>query len=312
LETRNLTEALRELNPAEFDWQFALYNTQKSRDGIALEWRLCKMKGIAPWVEIMKNTILEKTLAERVVAEYSPFLDKSVIPALNQEDDLIKSQLWDTIASIKNGLEFAPENFINGDVPKTVGYGFYGYKKDESGKISEQVLFIRRTNPFLNGGKTRICTALANEIASTDRPVLKFAPSVDFLLIDGVCYFFSPYMEKDFELESRNFAVASKRTAEIAKVEILSDYEQFEKVALSGKNSRKFLDFDKEILNHILNLSVLDREDFLITYGITIDHQGRMDTSDPDQCELVVDLLCARSCLDPLGRLSVGTNITPR
>lgn len=312
METRTLTESLRGLNPVELEWKFALYNTQKSRDGLALDWKLCKMKGIAKWVETLVTYLLERTLAEKTVADYSPFLSKEVIPALAETDNLIKDQIWEAVADIKNGLEYAPENFANGDVSKPTGYGFYGYQKDESGKIIKQVLFMRRTNPFLSGDKVRICTTQVNEIITSDKPVLKFMPTTDFLLIDGICYFLSAGIEKDFELKNRNFAIASKRMAEIGGAEIVSDYEKLEEAAFAGKNAKKFIDFDKSVLEHIARLSILDREDFLVTYGITIDNEGRMDASDPDQCELIIDLLCGRSCLDPLGRLSVGNNITPR
>ncbi len=74
----------------------------------------------------------------------------------------------------------------------------------------------------------------------------------------------------------------------------------------------KFIGFDKKVLEYIVRLPIVEREEFLSTYGVTIDRNGNMDASDPDQCELVIDLLCCRSCLDPLGRLSTASNITPR
>jgi hypothetical protein len=98
----------------------------------------------------------------------------------------------------------------------------------------------------------------------------------------------------------------------IAGADIISDYDSLEKAVMSGKNVRKFSGFDRQILEHIARLPIVEREDFLSTYGVTIDHDGRVDTSDAEQCELVIDLLCCRSVLDPLGRLSIGSNITPR
>ena len=124
-------------------------------------------------------------------------------------------------------------------------------------------------------------------------------------MIGDVCYFLSSAIEKDF-------AIAEKRMALVAETDIISDYEQLEKAVMTAKNARKFLNFDKGILEHIARLPIVEREEFLRAYGVTIDHTGRMDTSDSEQCELIVDLLCCRSCLDPLGRLSVGSNITPR
>jgi len=181
---------------------------------------------------------------------------------------------------------------------------------DKSGEPSEQVLFMRRTNPFLSGGN--LCISNGEEIVSCDKPVLKLPPSADFLLIGGVCYFFSVGIQKDFDLEDRHFAIADKCMKRIAGADIISDYDSLEKAVMSGRNPRKFAGFDKEILEHIKRLPIVEREDFLSTYGVTIDQNGYMDTSDADQCGLIIDLLCCRSVLDPLGRLSTGSNITPR
>jgi hypothetical protein len=83
-------------------------------------------------------------------------------------------------------------------------------------------------------------------------------------------------------------------------------------VVTSPRNAKKFINFDEQILEHITQLSIPDREEFLSTYGITVDRKGLMDTADSEQCELIIDLLCCRSVVDPLGRLAIGSNITPR
>jgi hypothetical protein len=153
---------------------------------------------------------------------------------------------------------------------------------------------------------------VGDEVAATDKPVLKLAPGVDFLLLGDACYFFSSGVEKDFALENRYFAIASKRLATVADADIVSNIEALEKAAFTSKNARKFVDFDRDVFDHIARLDTMDREEFLATYGVTIDAAGKMDTSDAEQCELIIDLLCCRSCLDPLGRLAVGSNITVR
>lgn len=313
MDTNTLTEALRALNPETLTWKFALYGTRKSRDGLELEWNLCKMRGVSAQTEIIKEFLLKKPVAEKPVAQYSPFLsDKENIGALGKGDELIREQIVDIILNIQNGQTYAPEDFVSGVLPKAAGFAFYGERRDEDGQIVEQAIFMRRGNPFLSGGAARLFTTTGDEIVSCDKPTLKFTAAVDFLLIGEVCYFLSSAIEKDFALENRHFAIAQKRMGLIAEAEIVSDYERLEESVMKAKNARKFLEFDKNILEHISRLPVVEREEFLSTYGVTIDHNGRMDTSDADQSELIIDLLCCRSCLDPLGRLSVGSNITPR
>ncbi|MCL2508013.1 MAG: hypothetical protein FWF05_02420 [Oscillospiraceae bacterium] len=313
MNTQILTEALRDLIPEELDWRFALYSTHKSRDGIELDWYLCKMKDVADWADTVRTAFLEKTLVDKAVAAYSPFLsDKEHIAAIEKESDLIKEQIGAVLENIRGGLPYAPEDFISGAIPKPTGFAFYGERKDEEGKIAEQALFMRRGSPFLMGQRVRLCTTKADEVVRSQTPVLKFTAAADFLFIGDVCYFNSASIEKDFELENRHLAIAMKRMALIADADIVGDYESLEEAAMSAKNARKFIDFDQKILEHIGRMNVGAREEWLSTYGVTVDKNGRMDTTGADQCELVIDLLCCRSCLDPLGRLSTGSNITPR
>jgi len=313
MDTQNVTETLRALQPDELDWKFALYSVHKSKDGTELDWYLAKMKGASAWVDTIRTTLLEKTTAEKTVAQYSPFLsDKEHIAALEKTDDMIKDQISDILLNIKNGLVHAPEDFVSGVLPKITGFAFYGERKDEEGKVVDQVLFMRRGNPFLSGQKVRLCTSVGDEIMTSEKPLLKFTPATDFIFIDGICYFNSASIERDFDIENRHFAIASKRMALIADATIVSDYEKLEEVVMSAKNARKFLDFDKEILEHIARLSIMERGEFLDKYGISIDSNGHMNTYEAEQCEAVIDLLCCRTAIDPLGRIVTGNNIMPR
>lgn len=313
MDTTTLTNALRELKTEELTWKFALYSTSKSRDGLELEWNLCNMRGITGQVDKLREFLLNKPVANKPVAPHSPFLsDKENIGALARTSELISNQITDAFLNIRRGEIHAPEDFISGVLPKTVGYAFYGERTSEDNQPEEQVLFVRRGNPFMTGANIALFTSVANDIVPCEKPILKFTTAVDFLLIDGVCYILSSAVEKDLELENRHFAIAQKRMGLIAKGDIVSDFDRLEESVMKAKNARKFLEFDKNILEHIVRLPIVEREEFLSTYGVTIDPHGHMDTSDPEQCELIIDLLCCRSCLDPLGRLSVGSNITPR
>lgn len=313
MNTTTLTEALRALNTEAYTWKFGLYSTYKGRDGTELEWNLCNMKGIAGQVDNLREYLLKKPEAEKPVAEYSPFLsDKENIGALEQTNVIIRDQIRDIILGFQSGLYHSPEDFVSGALSKTFGYAFYGEQRDDAGNVQEQALFMRRGNPFLTAQSARLLIGEGSEIVACEKPVLKFTQSVDFLLIGGACYILSSSIEKDLSLESRNIAIAQKRMGLIAEAEIVNNYDKLEACVMKAKNARKFLNFDKAVLEHIERLPVVEREEFLSTYGVTVDFNGRMDTSDEEQCELIVDLLCCRSCLDPLGRLSVGSNIAPR
>lgn len=309
MNTTILLEALRTLDTDALEWKFGLYSKSKGRDGLELDWSLCKMRGIASQAGRLKDYLLKKPVADKPVSPYSPFLsDKENICAIDAADEMIRDQVSEIILSLQRGSYAAPEDYVNGVMPKTIGFAFYG----ENAETQEKVLMMRRGNPFLTGASARLYTTAADEVVSCEQPILKFANAVDFLIIGGACYIFSSAIEKDLAMENRYYAIAEKRMNTVAEASIISDLELLQQAVYTSKNARKFLDFDNNILEHIVQMPIAAREDFLITYGVTVDSNGSMDTSDPEQCELIIDLLCCRSCLDPLGRLSVGSNITPR
>ncbi|MDR1217960.1 MAG: DUF4868 domain-containing protein [Oscillospiraceae bacterium] len=288
-------------------WKFAIYTAHKSRDGVELEWNQCKMAGIEVWIVTVRDMLLRKPVAEKPVAPYSPFLsDRENIATLASSDDMIRQQLAQMCSDIRSADARAPADFVSGAAPRPTGHAFFAEDGDGGA-----VILMRRVNPFVSGS-SRICLAEADEVRFSDKPVLKLTPAVDFLMLDGACYFFSSGVEKDFDFENRHFAIAAKRLEMVAAADVISNIEALEKAAFTPRNARKFVDFDKQVLKYIVGLPLLEREEFLTTYGVTINNEGRMDTSDGEQCELIIDLLCSRSCLDPLGRLAVGSNITVR
>ena len=320
MDTHSLITALQGLAPKEYEWKFCLYSSHKSKDGVQLRFARCEMDGIPLWAEQMTRLLLEKTLTERVVTDYSPLQPKEEIGALFQGDARVRDQIGDLLLGIAGCDANAPEDFVNGVVNKPVGYAFYGLrpaKKDEQGEVYEparEVLFLRRANPFISGSgaKGLLCVGKGDAIVEARTPLLKFTPQTDFLLIGGICYIISEAVVKDFDMESRPAAMCARRLEQIAQADVVGSYEQLELAALGGKHTRKFLDFDKEILDHIASLSIEARMDFLAAYGIALDSDGKIRSEDPAQCELIIDLLCGRTCTDVLGRLAVGVNIKPR
>jgi len=308
MDTPTLTQKLQGLLTANYEWSLNFFNSKKSRDGVEFEFGKCGMKDIGVLAENIKTTLLEKVFSDRSVNEYSPFLTKESVGTLPVDHELIHEPISDMMLSLKNAHTLNPEDYVSGLYAWPTGYVIQGKKTDSD----DIVLYIRRTNPFIRPDKNRIYMAEGGMIAASAKPVLKFLPAIDMLIIGGDCFMISNNMNKDFSLESRHYAICAKRMALIAEKSIINNYDQLEAVAMNGKNARKFLDFDREILEYIERLSIAEREEFLATYGINIDKEGKMDTYDPEQCELIVDLLCCRSCVDPLGRLAVANGISPR
>jgi len=278
------------------------------------------MRGISTWIETLKDTLLKRHVSEKTVEEHSPFLsDKESIGVLERSNGAVRSTIADILLNIKNGLESAPEIFLSDKMTKMAGYAFYGEytvdsdeSKENDEPVIKQILLMKTGNPFISRVKARLCISSSSEAVTCEKPLLKFVDSVDFVFIDDFCYFFSSSIEKHFDMENRHIALAVNRLEFMLENSIISNFDKFESVAISAKNAKKFIDFDEEILEQIVGLGILERAEFLSDYGVTIDNEGLMDTSDSEQCELIIDLLCNRSAIDPLGRLVTGSNITPR
>lgn len=310
METQQLSQQIRDWKPAEMEWKFAFYTLRKGRDGLAMEIHACRLQGCADFADTIKTNLLEKVLAERNPADWSPYLGKESIGRLGKEHDLLRDALGEMLINAHGAAEYPADTFQSGALPTPKGYLLYGYQTDEEGMPQAQTLLVKRGNPFLGGAKTRLCAAKGDEIVVSEEALLKFTAAVDFLLLNGMGYFINPAIETDFGLESRHITICQQRLALLAQAELLNDWEQFEGCAI--KSARKFLEFDNAVLEHIQKLSLTEREDFLLTYGVRMDSEGHIDTSDAEQCDYVIDLFCGRSCLDPLGRLATGSNIIPR
>jgi len=305
---QGITQKLQGVVTDEYTWSLHFFTTKKSRDGAEFSFGTCSMKDIGILAEGIRVSLLEKAFKERAATEYTPFITKENIGTLPLDSELVHDPIADILLGIENAAACRPDEYAAGLHPWPTGYVLQGVKEDSE----EKILYIRRTNPFIRPDKSRICIAEDGSIVTSTAPVLKFLPAIDLLVAFGHCYMISDSMNKDLGIEARHYAICAKHMELIADKTLINNYEQLEAVAMSGKHVRKFLDFDRDILLYIDRLSILEREEFLATYGITIDNDGRMDTFDKEQCELIVDLLCCRSCVDPLGRLAVANGISPR
>ncbi|MDR1410003.1 MAG: hypothetical protein LBJ12_07055 [Oscillospiraceae bacterium] len=304
---QTLTEAIRTLAPRSLEWDFLLYNSSKTKDGVSFMFGKCDMKSIGTWLETMLDSVLESNLRKQTVTEYSPFLPKEEIGALAADSPLMSEPLLEALGAVKSALPYNPEDFLTGLFPKVNGLAFHSIDKD-----GKEVLVMKRSNPFMSGKKVLFCDCddETGTVKETLSPLLRFTAGVDFLLIGGVCYFFSAAAQKNFALEDRAAALCSKATGLVGECDLVSDFARFEELA--KKQTRKFENFSEDLVASIGRMGVQAREEFVSTYGVTIGSDGKLETNTPEQCGLLIDFLCCRSCLDIYGRLAVGSKITPR
>ncbi|MDR3344105.1 MAG: hypothetical protein LBT21_00685 [Oscillospiraceae bacterium] len=326
-----LTEAIRALEPCSLEWEFLLYNSGKTKDGVSFMFGKCPMANIGAWLETVLDSILEVNLRKQTVTEYSAFLPKEEIGAIAADSPLMSEGLSEALGAVKSALPYNPEDFLTGLFPKVTGLAFHALDKN-----GRHVLLMKRSNPFMGGKKVLLCDCddESGTVKETISPLLKFTADADFLLIGGehtqehvknsdgaeasknesysgeICYFLSAAAQKDFALEDRAAALCAKATGLIGECDMVSDFIRFEEIA--KKQARKFEDFSEELTASIGRMGLQARDEFVSTYGVSVASDGRIDTNTPEQCALLIDFLCSRSCLDIYGRLAVGNKITPR
>jgi len=302
-----LTEAIRNLEPRSLEWEFLLYNSAKTKDGASFMFGKCDMANIGTWVETVLDHILESNLRKQTVAEYSSFLPREEIGAIPADAPLMSEPLTEALGAVKSALPYNPEDFLTGMFPKVSGHAFHALDAD-----GRDILLMRRSNPFLGGKKVLLCDCGEDDgiVKETVSPLLKFTAGADFLLLDGVCYFISAAAQKDFALEDRAAALCARATALIGECDLVGDFVRFEELA--KKQARKFEDFSEELVMSVSRMGIQARDEFVSTYGVSVGADGRIETNSDEQCLLLIDFLCSRSCLDIYGRLAVGNKITPR
>ena len=302
-----LTDALRGMD-SNLNWKFAMFTTYKARDGVELEWHLCNMQDISGHISTVRDFLLKKPVSDKDVAEYSPFLSyKENIFALESKNEMVHAGLTDIFMGLRNAGAHTPPDFVSGRLPKISGYAFCAGENESD--ANKRVLYMYCKNPLLSGASLYV--GAENEVVENTMPIFKFANAVDLLFIGGVCYLFSASAENVLSFENRHIAIAEPCIKKIADAGVIGNFDSFEMTAMKIKNAKKFMTFNDEILDYITRLPIMERVEYLEKYGVELDKDGKMNSYETIQSELIIDLLCGRSCLDPLNRLSVGS-IVPR
>ena len=302
-------DSLYSFKPDDYIWGFYMYESLKTSDGTVLDFARIKMEGIQPLLEALKEHIITKALSSRPVGIYDPLRPKEAIGAVGSDDPIVKGALADAMLCMDNAQDWQAEELEYSDA-KWAGYAFYGKQESEENS-GKSVLIMKRANPIQPLLKSSFFVSNGESLAETSESILKFTPALDLCVIDGMCYFFSDALARDFDMQGRDRAQAVKCLKIIEESGLVSDMHTFSEAAMKPKNSKKFHDFDEGILSHIARIEIADRIDFLQSYGVALDGGGLLSSYTDEECAYIIDLITSRSCIDPLGRLSFG-KIAPR
>ena len=143
-----------------------------------------------------------------------------------------------------------------------------------------------------------------------NKKVLNLRQNIDVVIIDDTVYLLTLAGEKLFNMERSYKVVCVDKTMEICNAEIITDVDQFKSVATSGHNPRRFVSFNQARFERMKEAET--RRHMAITFRLTLDADGRIDTATPDMAEKLIKILCNKGMLDPFDNVPVEVSSASR
>lgn len=230
------------------------------------------------------------------VIDYDGSTIGNVIYKLNFENILISEALNKLLAAISdpdveaNPLEFSPQAYIvKGNImvdEKEINVKLISMNKPLTTLRNKYILKIYKTSQF-------------EEI--TDQ-VLSLRNAFDVIIIDNNIYFLTLAAEKLFNLEHTYRKICEEKVNLICDKNLISDNDNFKKIASSGHNPRKFISFNDKGLSFLENETILT--DLAPKFSLIIKN-GKIDTSDEKTSQNLIKLLCRKGMEDPFEHIAV-------
>lgn len=135
----------------------------------------------------------------------------------------------------------------------------------------------------------------------TDK-VINLKLPIDVIIYGNKIYFFNNSGEKLFNMERAYKTVCQEKIEEINNADIISDIEDFKKVAISGHNPKKFISFNKENLELLKNNEI--KESISQKFNIPL-VDGKFNTKDEKSSNDLIKVLCGKGKIDPFNNKAV-------
>ena len=135
-----------------------------------------------------------------------------------------------------------------------------------------------------------------------DDSVLSLRPFIDVVILDHTVYLLTMAGEKLFNMERSYRAVCADKVLEIIQSNIITDEDEFKRVASTGYNPRKFVAYNTNRMQYLANPR--QRANIANKFSIPL-IDGRFDTKQKDVSEKLIKLLCNKGMVDPFEDLPV-------
>ncbi|WP_139904000.1 DUF4868 domain-containing protein [Clostridium thermarum] len=287
-----IKEGLEKINSIT-SWSLALINyNHKSRPG---EYTCYSLKFQTD--ELLKKTISEMCTSFISIVNkngnniqyYTGTNPKDIVDKILISDTLISHQWNNLIAS----LNVCDDSVDLKDI-KSQAYIFAGTYTIEG--EYHNIYILSRKNPIYTykKGKGKIFESRHNIIQEITEPLVQFGKTFDALIYDKTMYSINNNFESIFNMEYSHKIVCKSSLEVIENASIIDDFEAYKTFALSGQHPRKFITFDKRIIENIKeesNLNILTQE-LKIPYDIT---RGKFNLSDEKHAEVFTKAICGKT-----------------
>ena len=133
--------------------------------------------------------------------------------------------------------------------------------------------------------------------------VLNLRTTMNVVIIDRTVYLLDMSGETLFNLERSYKKKSEIAINEIASMNIISDAEVFRNTASAGHNPRRFVAFSQSKLERLSTKKT--REKVAKSFGIALTSDKKFDTSNGENAEKIVKLLCNKAMWDILEEVPV-------
>lgn len=289
---QNIKEGLEIINSTT-SWSLALisYN-HKSRPG----------EFTCHSINFQTDELLKKTISEmctsfisiidnsgKLVEDYNGTNSKNAVEKIPVSNFLIASQ-WNKLI---NSLNDCDDSVELKDI-KPQAYIFAGtYTVDNQ---DQNVYLLSRRNPIYTykKGKGKIFESRQNRIQEISEPLIQFGKTIDAIIYKGVLYSINNNFESIFNMEYSHKIACKASLETIENKSIIDDFENYKAFALSGQHPRKFLTFDKRILDNIQEEANLD----ILTQQLKIPYdrsKGKFILSEEKHAQIFTKAICGKT-----------------
>lgn len=247
--------------------------------------------------EVLKNTINGMCLKflslineyENKVQDYTATNPKNVVDKISTSHELIASS-WNSLLQSLNVCD----DITKLKEIKSNAFIFAGtYKEDNT---EHNIYLMSRRNPIYTYKKNKgiIFESRHNRIQEISEPLVQFGKTFDILIYKNTLYTINNNFESIFNMEYSHKIVCKNSLEIIQSAAIINNFEAYMSFAQSGQHPKKFITFDRRIIENIKqnnNLKILV-EELRIPFNT---ESQKFDLSDEKNADIFTKAICGKT-----------------